>query len=86
MKTGNLTPRSNDEVKTVRYSGNFGQPTGFNSILEASVRGSGEASLGLVYRGLDGGEQTWTVMLTSEQRRHLANLLNSYEPTLWEEV
>ena len=86
MKTGNLTPKSNNEVKTVRYSGTFGQPDGFGSVLEVSIRASGEVSLCLTYRGVAEKENSWGTMLTHEQGKHLANLLNSYEPILWEEV
>lgn len=84
MKTGNLTPRTNKEIKSVRYSGGFGQPEGFASVLTVSVRQDGRASLTLMYDAEN--QKMWTVELTHEQRVHLASWLGEYEPILHEEV
>lgn len=85
MKTGGLTPRANGTVRTVRYSGGFGQLDGFRSVLTAAVRTDGRLVLTLEYRAL-GDEQAWTVELTQEQRRHLASWIGEYEPVLFEDV
>ena len=86
MQTGNLTPRSNNTIDEMRFTGNFGQPDGFDSVLVASVRKSGDACLTLTYC-MDVGdreERIWSIMLTNEQRLVLAKLLNEYKPTLYE--
>lgn len=87
MQTGKLTPRSAETVAEMRFTGGFGQPDGFASILSVNVRTSGEAYLTLDYR-LDpkGDEHRWSVGLTSEQRRALGRLLLSYEPVLIEQT
>lgn len=81
MDIGNLTPRSSDVVADMRFTGNFGRPDGFGSLLEVLVRRSGEVCL-----TIDSKDQTWSVELTSEQRRELAKLLDCYEPLLWDPI
>ena len=88
METGTLTPRSNNIVRAMRFSGGFGQPDGFGSVLVADVRKSGDACLTLTYRMPTGNqeERTWSVILTSTQRHALAALLGDYEPALFETI
>ena len=84
---GTLTPRSSDVVTEMRFSGSFGQPDGFGSVLVAGVRRDGNACLSLHYStGHFGGklDHFWAVELTGEQRKALAALLVSYEPRLFE--
>ena len=83
--TGGLTPRSNDGVGEMRFSGGFGQTDGFASVLIASVRRSGEACLTLHYTA-NSGPMVWSVMLTNQQRYVLADFLRSYDPVLWEAI
>lgn len=83
METGTLTPRSADIVDEFRFSGNFGQPDGFGSVLTASVRRDGSLCLRLNY-DLNGKEMFWAVELTSEQREILTSLTNRYRPRLYE--
>ncbi len=80
MDTGNLTPRSNDTVTEMRFSGNFGQPDGFGSVFTAKVNTAGEACLTLEY----GEGKQWSVMLTDSQRQALASMLGIYKPILFE--
>lgn len=83
---GKLTPKSNDIVEEMRLSGTCG-PTGFGSVLRADIRRSGEACITLHYSSGSYGDKLdhfWAAMLTSEQRRALAEFLVSYEPTLFE--
>jgi hypothetical protein len=89
METGKLTPRTNSTVSEMRFTGNFGLPGGFGSVLTAGIRRDGRAVLTLTYTTeLDGRthEHMWSVELDNEQRRVLGALLASYEPTLWEKV
>ena len=87
LPTGGLTPRSNNKEKAYRYSGGFGQSDGFASILDVKVNTAGELTLTLHYKmTTDRESQFWSVMLSNEQRKHLAALLDSYDPTLWEEI
>lgn len=83
MKTGKLTPRANDTVSRIRFSGSFGQPDGFGSVLEADQRESGEVALTLFYK-MNNSDHMWSVMLTNEQRKALGKFLFEYEPTLFE--
>jgi hypothetical protein len=69
-------------VVKARYSGGFGQPDGFASVLTATVNKDGDLSLTLNYR-VNSREEVWTVILTSEQRRHLASMLVQHEPKLY---
>ena len=85
MMTGKLTPRTNNKIKEARFTGGFGQPNGFASVLTVGVCESGDAALTLNYNAFD-HEQMWSVMLTNEQRKTLGSLLLSYEPVLWEEL
>ena len=89
MDTGKLTPRSNEKVNSCLYAGQFGQPDGFASVLEVTVNRAGECALSLTYKSPDisgeNNERLWSVMLTSDQRKHLAEFLTLYEPTLWDE-
>lgn len=84
MKTGTLTPRSNDCVKAMRFSGSFGQPDGFASVLDVKVNQGGNVSLSLTYKGGDNQEHMWAVALTDSQRRALAVMLAAYEPRVFE--
>ena len=86
MKTGKLTPRTNNTIKSFRYTGGFAQPDGFASVLTVGVRQDGRACLTLIHRK-DGSdeEHMWSVELTNEQRTHLASWLGEYQPTLFEE-
>jgi hypothetical protein len=87
MNTGALTPRSNTTIQAMRFSGGFGQPDGFASVLIVRVAESGEVSLTLDYRTHpDTAYHQWSVQLTNEQRVTLANFLLSYKPTLWESL
>jgi hypothetical protein len=83
MDKGTLTPRTNKEVAAMRFSGNFGQPDGFGSVLLASIRESGDLCLTLDFL-LNGKEMMWSVMLTNDQRTALAGFLNRYHPRLYE--
>jgi hypothetical protein len=47
METGNLTPKSNDTVLEIQYTGAFGQPDGFGSVLTCRIARSGDATLAL---------------------------------------
>ncbi len=84
MNTGTLTPRANSTIKAMRFTGAFGQPDGFGSILEAAIRTDGRAVLTAKWK--DTNEHQWTVELDNEQRKTLAALLACYEPTMSEEV
>jgi hypothetical protein len=83
LETGTLTPRSADIVEEIRFSGGFGQPDGFASVLIASVRTDGSLCLRLDYRGID-HIQVWAVELTNEQREAIAGLTNRYRPRVYE--
>jgi hypothetical protein len=86
---GTLTPKSREIVDEMRFSGNFGQPNGFGSVLIAQVRRDGEACLSLHYSTGNFGEKLdhfWAVMLTNEQRNALAEFLGAYQPRLWEKT
>ncbi len=88
MKQGNLTARSNNKITSFRYSGGFGQPDGFASILTVTVNNEGYLALSLVYRkggGISSEEHFWTVNLTNSQRQHLAGWIGEHKPQLWEE-
>ena len=37
LPTGGLTPRSNNKEVSCRYTGGFGQPDGFASVLDVTV-------------------------------------------------
>lgn len=78
MKTGNLTPRSESII--------FGQPDGFNSILVIDIRKSGKSYLTISWRDSNNNICFQSVGLSNEQRKQLASVLLSYEPTLWEEI
>jgi hypothetical protein len=79
MFTGKLTPRSNNIVDSMRFSGAFGQPDGFGSVLDVIVNKAGEACFTLHYE-----ERMWSVTLTNEQRNALAKMLSNYQPCLYE--
>ena len=86
LPVGNLTPRSNTPEVEMRYTGSFGQPDGFGSILDVKVYSSGELCLKIHNVDADGKSRSWAVQLTSEQRKHLAATLIQFEPVLWEEI
>lgn len=83
MEKGKLTPRSNDCVDAMRFSGGFGQPDGFASVLDVKVNRGGEVCLTLAHR-VSGDERIWSVMLTDSQRHALAAMLASYKPRTFE--
>ena len=83
MNTGTLTPRCENTVDEMRFSGGFRTPGGFSSVLTVSVRRNGGACLTLDYQSTN-GESQWSVMITNEQRKALATLLAAYEPVLFE--
>jgi len=87
MKTGLLTPRTNSTIQSKRYSGGFGQPDGFGSVLTVDVRQDGRLNLNLTYRnGFSGPERTWNCELTNEQRKDLAGWIGEYDPILVEDL
>lgn len=81
MNTKNLTSKSNDSVIEARFTGSFGQPDGFGSVLTLIINKAGNATLTLNYKDVDNIERMWSVMLDNEQRRKLANMLTTYEPS-----
>jgi hypothetical protein len=84
---GTLTPKTNKVIEEMRFTGGFGQPTGFGSVLIASVREDGSACLSLHFStGNFSGkfDHFWSVILTNEQRRALSELLARYQPRLFE--
>lgn len=86
MQTGNLTPRTNCTIDAMRFSGDFGQPDGFGSVLDVQVKKSGEVCFTLTYKmqPQSAEEHMWSVTLTEEQRRALAGLLVKYHPRTYE--
>lgn len=89
MEKGNLTPRSNDTIDEMRFSGGFGQPDGFASVLTVRVNRAGEAYFTLCYRKdfhVDRNEDMWSVGLSNEQRMVLSSMLGAYKPTLYEVI
>ena len=90
LPTGRLTPKSNDVLAKRQYTGGFGQPDGFGSILVVDIRRSGDACLTLHYRSDPSGgpPKMWSVMLDNEQRKNLGKFLSneSFDPTHIEEV
>ena len=82
MKKEGLDPKSNDTVVKARFSGGFGQPDGFESILTVSVNRHGNATFHLAYKIVN-TDQSWAVILDNDQRRELIRLLSEHEPTLW---
>lgn len=83
MRTGKLTPRSNNCVDAMRFSGGFGQPDGFASVLDVKINEGGEVCLTLTHRE-NGNESTWSVMLTDSQRNAMAAMLGEYKPRTFE--
>lgn len=86
METGGLTPKSNNIVAAMRFTGNFGSMDGFQSILNADVRQSGDACLTLTYRDANNIEHMWSVMLTEEQRVALAGMFSKHLSKTWEYI
>jgi hypothetical protein len=87
MDKGTLTPRSNTLVEAIRFTGAFGQPDGFGSVLLAEVKQDGRLVLTTTWKmDKDGKEMTWTVELDNEQRKILAELAGRYQPKLYEKV
>ena len=86
MDTGTLTPRSNDTVEAMRFSGGFDHPDGFASVLIVRINRAGDACLTLQYRTdhLSGKEMIWSVMLDDGQRNALAAMLGRYQPRTYE--
>jgi hypothetical protein len=85
METGKLTPRANDTVSAIRFSGNFGQPDGFGSVLLVQIRMDGRAVLTCTFRDITGTkEEQWSIDLTNEQRNVLSTFLFNYKPVLFE--
>ncbi len=87
METGNLTPKANGTVRSMRFSGNFGQPTGFGSVLTVTLNQEGHITLTLNYTIFNENEERmWSVILNNEQRKALIELISNYEPTLFERI
>jgi hypothetical protein len=83
---GTLTARTPDVVKEMRFAGQGSQWDG-GSVLVAAIRRTGEACLSLHWSTGNFGKKLdhfWAIELTSEQRKALAAMLISYEPTLFE--
>ena len=87
MKTGKLTPKSNNVMAARRYSGSFGQPDGFGSVLAVTIHNDGEIQLTLTWKSESASaERQWSVRLTNEQRKNLGHFLSTeFEPVLWED-
>jgi len=83
MEKGTLTPKSNSCVDAMRFSGAFGQPDGFASVLDVTVNQGGEACLTLTHR-VNYDEKVWSVMLTDSQRNALAAMLGEYKSRTFE--
>jgi len=87
MEKGKLTPRSSDVVEAMRFSGDFGQPDGFKSVLTVTVRRSGGVCFTLNYRiPPRDKDMVWSVELANEQRAAMAEFLGQYKPTLCEKI
>lgn len=88
MFTGNLTPKDNDTVKEMIFTGSFAQPNGFGSVLTARINTEGNLELSLTFTTDFGSskETMWGIILNCEQRRALGNLALSYEPVHFEEI
>ena len=86
MKTGTLTPKANNIEDAMRFSGCFGQPDGFGSMLDVTVNTEGKACLTLTWKtDTSGGEEKrWSITLDSDQRNALASMLAKYQPRTWE--
>ena len=69
----------------MRFSGSFGQPDGFDSILTAIVKEDGGLCLTLNYK-CDYEERMWSIELDNEQRKVLRDHIDGYEPRLWEVI
>ncbi len=89
MKTGLLTPRTNNTIRAKRYTGGFGQSNGFGSVLRVDVRQDGRLNLCLTYKETindDSRERTWNCELSNEQRKDLAGWIGEYDPILVEDI
>lgn len=87
LPTGGLTPRTAAVIAERRYCGDFAQPDGFAGVLDVDIRQNGSAYLTLHYRGANDKAKFWSIGLTSEQRKNLAEfLVSAREPVLWEDV
>ena len=75
MYTGNLTPRTNNTIEAIRFTGSFAQPEGFGSVLE-----DGRLVLTLSWKT----HPDYTVGLDNAQRGVLAKLAATYQPMLYE--
>lgn len=87
LPTGGLTPRANNGYRGKRYTGSFGQPDGFGSVLYVEVKQDGRLVLKLHFKpGTDSAPHFWAVELDNAQRNDLASWIGEYQPTFWEEV
>lgn len=87
MKTGKLTPKTNDTMDSMRFTGGFGQPSGFGSVLTATVKEDGGLCLTLNYKmDMSDGEHMWSVELNNEQRNALGSMISKYQPVLYERI
>ena len=88
MRTGKLTPRTNNTICAARFTGSFGQPNGFGSILEAAVREDGRLVLTCIWKDhLDNSKECmWTIELDSAQRNKLVDLVGQYQPIFVERM
>lgn len=85
MEVGSLTPKSNDLVEAMRFTGAFGQSDGFGSVLLAEVKKDGRLVLTLTYQ-MNGQEHFWSVELDDSQRNALVAFAGKYQPRLFERV
>lgn len=83
MKTGKLVPRSEENVRCVRFSGSCIDKDLFGSVLTLKIRQNGCLLLQLEYMS-GPKELAWTVVLDTEQRKELSEFATSYEPMLTE--
>lgn len=84
MKIGKMTPRTNNPKVRAKFVGPFGQPDGCNNLLEIVVNQAGDLCVSINWVDSSNQEHVQGIMLTSEQRKKLAELLTHYEPVLVE--
>lgn len=87
MNSYELTPRTNNTINKMVFTGAFGQPDGFGSVLEVEIKQDGRLVLICTYR-LHGSEHdhVWTIELDNEQRVALGEFIPTYSPRLYHYV